>query len=310
MTATPIPHISRSLGALLISLLVAACSDSSNDPNPSPPRSSVFASNYPLAYFAEYISDDPNLVTFPEIDGDPAFWKPSPDDVRNIQNSGLILFNGAGYEKWAPSLTLPRNRVVDTSTPFQENLVTIQNTTTHSHGPEGDHSHEGTAFTTWIDLSQASQQASAVADALVEAGLVHPDTAEPNHYALTSNLNGLDNDLKKLTAQNNNLPLVASHPVYDYLARRYHLNIQPVLWEPDVPPNDEQWTALEKILQSHPAKWMIWEDTPLPESVDRLKTIGIESVVFNPAGNRPEDGDFLSVMQSNINNLKPVFTKQ
>jgi zinc transport system substrate-binding protein len=63
------------------------------------------------------------------------------------------------------------------------------------------------------------------------------------------------------------------------------------------------------MLAEHPAAWMIWEGDPLPESVERLRQLGIESVVFDPAGNVPEDGDFLAVMQNNVENLRSVFAE-
>jgi zinc transport system substrate-binding protein len=52
---------------------------------------------------------------------------------------------------------------------------------------------------------------------------------------------------------------------------------------------------------------MIWEVEPLPESVARLEEMGIRSVVFDPCGNRPDDGDFLTVMKDNATRLQRVF---
>jgi len=51
----------------------------------------VFASNYPLSYFAERISGKSEIVIFPEIDGDPAFWEPEPADIITMQQSDIIL---------------------------------------------------------------------------------------------------------------------------------------------------------------------------------------------------------------------------
>jgi len=100
---------------------------------------------------------------------------------------------------------------------------------------------------------------------------------------------------------------LAPHPVYDYLSRRYGLNIKSIHWEPDEAPNDEQWLQLKNILKSHPAKWMIWEGNPIKTSSDGLKSLGIASLVFDPCGNEPEKGDFLTVMRQNMDNLKGVF---
>ena len=85
------------------------------------------------------------------------------------------------------------------------------------------------------------------------------------------------------------------------------LNIQSVLWEPDAMPDDEQWAQLETLLETHAAAWMLWEGDPLPESVDRLAALGVRSVVFDPCGNTPEQGNFLSVMQQNLTRLQQAF---
>lgn len=95
--------------------------------------------------------------------------------------------------------------------------------------------------------------------------------------------------------------------MYDYFARRYRLNIVSVHWEPDQTPGDEQWLELKKILEQHPAKWMIWEGDPLTATIEKLKGLQIDSIVFNPCGNVPAQGDFLTVMRQNIQNFKMAF---
>ena len=48
---------------------------------------------------------------------------------------------------------------------------------------------------------------------------------------------------------------------------------------------------------------MIWESAPLPEIVSRLEASGVRSVVFNPAGNVPEEGNYLTQIHRNIDGL-------
>ena len=60
-------------------------------------RISVVSVNYPLHYFATRIGGDLVDASFPvPADIDPAFWKPSGDDVAQIQAADLIVLNGAG----------------------------------------------------------------------------------------------------------------------------------------------------------------------------------------------------------------------
>ena len=103
-------------------------------------------------------------------------------------------------------------------------------------------------------------------------------------------------------------PLMGSHPVYQYLARRYGLDLRAVHFEPDASPADEAWNDLQRVLEEHPAKWMLWEGAPIDETAEKLKAMGLESVVFDPSGNRPAAGDYLSVMASNVSGLESVFS--
>jgi zinc transport system substrate-binding protein len=48
---------------------------------------------------------------------------------------------------------------------------------------------------------------------------------------------------------------------------------------------------------------MIWEGEPAAESVRRLEDMGVHSLVFEPCMNKPETGDFMSVMRANIKAL-------
>jgi zinc transport system substrate-binding protein len=125
--------------------------------------------------------------------------------------------------------------------------------------------------------------------------------------ALEKDLLALDQELKEIVATSPSQPFVVSHPVYDYLAHAYGLNIKSVHWEPDEVPSAEQMAELQVIVGKHPARWMVWEGKPLSESVEKLKAMGIESLVFDPCGNKPAQGDFLSVMKTNIENLKLAF---
>jgi len=114
----------------------------------------------------------------------------------------------------------------------------------------------------------------------------------------------LDENLRSLAAGKTEMPILGSHPVYQYLAEGYGLNIKSVHFEPDEVPSGEAWQDLEHLLSEHPAKWMLWEDEPLPEAAAKLEGVGLSSVVFNPCGNRPQQGDFLSVMKNNLTNLE------
>ena len=122
----------------------------------------VLTSNYPLYYFASEIAGDVVNVQMPDIDGDPAMWVPDASDIPQLQAADLIVINGAGYESWLAFTSLDTDRLLDTTEVIQDLLLPIANATLHQHGPEGEHSHQGTAFTTWLDPHIAVEQARAI----------------------------------------------------------------------------------------------------------------------------------------------------
>lgn len=271
---------------------------------------SVYVVNYPLQYFAERIGGPDVRVVFPApADGDPAFWKPSPEQITAYQKADLILLNGASYAKWVAHVSLPASRMVDTSAAFADRFIPLKDQVTHSHGLAGKHEHGDVAFTTWLDHQQAIIQAQAVRDALIRKRPGAAGDFNQRFDTLTAELKNLDEQLAVVVKAGVSQPLVFSHPVYQYFIRRYGLNGQEVHWEPEASPTPEQWAELERLLKEHPAQWMIWEGTPNPPTVDELKKSGLGSVVFGPCGNVPDSGNYLSVMSENVLNLKKAFAR-
>jgi zinc transport system substrate-binding protein len=298
---------------LVTSLFATGCSSSKDEQNPGGEKRFkgdkpvIFTVNYPLKYFAEAIGGDLIEVRFPvPQDVDPAFWNPDADAVSAYQNADLILTNGANYAKWLGKVSLPGSKLINTTKSVSDRYIEIKDAVKHTHGPKGEHSHGDTAFTTWLDPQIALAQARAVKDAIQQ---LLPDQAEPlgaNLAKLELELQEIDKQLESITERIGNQPLIASHPVYQYFARRYGLNFESVHWEPDEFPNEESWAEFEELRKRHPAKWMIWEGQPDQKTVDKLHELGIACIVFDPCGNTPGDGGFLSVMNANIEHLARI----
>jgi zinc transport system substrate-binding protein len=271
-------------------------------------RLSVYTVNYPLAYFAERIGSDQVKVVFPApADVDPAYWMPDQATITAYQQADLILLNGANYAKWISKVSLPRSKMIDTSRSFKDRYIYASEVTTHSHGAAGAHAHESLAFTTWLDLSLAKLQAESIYKALARKRPTADMEFKRNFQALADDLDKLHMHIKEIVAKDPGRALLGSHPVYDYLSTGYGMNLKSVHWEPDEAPMISQWNGLNHILEEHQATYMLWEGEPLQESVSKLMSKGIGSVIFSPSANRPEEGDFMTVMQKNIAALELVY---
>jgi zinc transport system substrate-binding protein len=263
----------------------------------------VVTSNYPLYFFTTEIAGNHIEVRFPSMEGDPAMWVPGDEDMSTLQDADLLLLTGAGYESWLGFTTLPGGQTLDTTAQIKSRLLPIENTTVHQHGPQGKHSHQGTAFTTWLDPTLAIEQARAIMQGLTQ---LRPDLAELfalNFDKLDDRLKQLDQSLARVFTDLGDQPVIFSHPVYQYLQQRYGINGRSLHWEPDIEPGTRDWIELGKLLQEHPAKLMIWEAKPLSSTRERLIEMGVQSVVFDPAANPGESTDYFGMMDENISQI-------
>lgn len=303
------------LRTLLISvvLLITACGGenrptiSENSSDAESKKALVVTSNYPLYFFASRIADGvegaPDIV-FPEVEGDPSSWVPSAGQIQLLQSADIVLLNGAGAEPWLDLITIDRRSLIDTSENVEDPLIPIEDSIQHQHGPEGEHSHPGAAFTTWLDPQLAIVQAQSVTNALIGLVPSGESSFRDNMAKLEQELAQLDSRLTEVFEQLNGRPVLFSHPVYQYLQRRYNVNGKSVHWEPNEEPSTPDWIELHLLLATHPAAIMIWEDEPLASTSRRLSELAITSVAFNSVANKPDAGDYFSTMRDNVERLQ------
>ncbi len=268
----------------------------------------VYAVNYPLAYFAERIGGDDVDVRLPvPADEDPAFWNPTAEEISAFQSADIILLNGAGYAGWTEKASLPRSRLVNTSADAADRYVEADETLVHAHGPEGEHEHGAMAFTTWLDPTLAIEQARSIRDALAVFRPEAESRFDAAFLKLETELDELDRELLAAAAALEGTPLLGSHPVYQYLAERYGLDLRSVHFEPDEPPSESGWQELREMQQQRTAPLMLWEAEAMEPTRDHLeRDFGITSIVFSPCANAPDVDDYMDVMRANAQRLSAV----
>jgi len=261
---------------------------------------SVAVTNYPLHWLVDRISGGTIDVIYEAPDHiDPAYWKPRDSDIRSMQEADLILLNGATYEKWMNSVSIPSSITVDTSKDCKDMFITIKDAEVHEHNGV-KHSHDGTDFNTWLDVKIFSKQADEVLKQLIKLKPQMEADFKKNHSSLLSELKLVFEEINK--ASSNQKQYLASHPVYDYLARANSWKVKNFHWEPESMPPEEEWEKLKEALPH--SKYMLYEDEPSKEISDQLKSLGVTVIVFRTAGNIPPSKDFMKEMEANLENLK------
>ena len=275
-------------------------SGSEGDPTGVP---TVYTVNYPLQYFAQRIGGDRVRAVFPAPHGvDPATWSPSPEDVAGFQKASRVLLDGADRAGWVEGAKLPASRLVNTSRAFEARLIEAQMIES-----QGDVAREGTTLRPWLDPTLAVQQVRVVQRALTELLPQHAGELGVGADELERDLRDLDARFERAFASGSPRPLLASRPVFDCLRRRYALDLVSLDWGADEMPDEEAWSELARSLEGRPARWMLWEDEPLPATAARLRELGVEPIVFLTCANVPAPGDYLDGMRKNASALELAF---
>jgi len=279
-------------------------------PEPAAPPAgpvSVHTPNAPVASMVLALAPTA-IVSGPwaSTDGDPAYWKPSSSDIARVQAAELIVLNGAGYEPWAQQAALPRARTVELALAqgVRDKLIEERGDT-HSHGPEGEHSHAGFAFTTWLSPAILREQARALAAELARLRPTEKPAIDAKLVELNAKLDELDAELKELARAQPRW--LGSHPVYQYLAQAGGLTIDCVHWEPGEMPLEIEWTKFRQMRANAPMPkaWMLWEGEPGQAIRDRLAADGVGVVVFSPLGaGDAANRDFLAYFKDRLKAMR------
>lgn len=304
--------MSRFVFALVIlSLVLPACGDDASQTGPrgSGGKPVVLTTFYPTTYFASRLAgDDAEVICPVPEDEDPIFYEPPADVVARYQAADLIVVNGAEFEKWVLRTSLPESRIVDTARPFEDRWLRFKKAVEHSHGPSGKHTHRGIDGHTWLDPENAKIQSAEIAKGLTR---ILPDRAaaiEKRLEALHADLDGLGAAWTEASKAYAGEVIYASHPAYNYVAKRYEWAIENLDLDPETMPEEKVFDEVKSRLAERPARYLIWESAPKPEIAKRFHDgLGLVSLVVSPC-EMPGDLDYLAQMHKNVETMKPALT--
>ncbi|MEZ6195945.1 MAG: metal ABC transporter substrate-binding protein [Planctomycetota bacterium] len=301
---------------LAAALAAVACGGKEGETDAAPEKKGILeiaTSFHPAAYLAGRIAGDRARVTCPlPADADPAFWAPDDASLGSFRSADLIVVNGAEFEKWVPTVSLPESRIFALAASSKDAFVRYEHAFTHSHGGGGEHSHVGTDGHTWLDPVIARAGAEGLRDRLIALDPDGAPTFRENCAALVADLNALDAELRALS-EGEAAWWYASHPAYNYPAKRYGWKVVNLDLDPEEVPSAETLAAAKAKGEGHgPFRYIVWEGEPLPEVVAAVKeALGVESVVASPAEALAAEElaageNYLAIMRRNLEVFRRV----
>ena len=226
-----------------------------------PPR--VAATSPPVAWLLERLAG-PAVVM---VSISEARARPSAERILELSEAELILTHGAGLEPWIGGASLPDSRTVVTTAGLDLIELGVR---THSHGAEGEHSHQDVDPRTWEDPIVFLQQAKVVAAALADLLVDERPAIEDRLRALEIDLTALSTKASSLFEGAGDVRWSSPSGFGGYLARAFSLNHRSFEIGPD------QVAASHEI--EHYIRWSdgsarsitLWPTAPSAEVLDSL----------------------------------------
>ncbi len=304
-------HVRTALIAIVA--VVAGCNGGSAPPKSGPDAStgtrSLAATAWPVQYLAGRIAGGQPAVELVAQPRDPQQkWYPDAASIARLQSATLIFTNGAGYEPWLQSVTIPSARVADTTAPWESDLIPITGERVHQHGPEGARTKSQVASQTWLDPGLAIKQAQVIRDRLIESFPDRSAEFQKNFESLNSDLIPLQRALRETSGNRASVTLVDPANVFSYLVRAAGVAVTPVSWTlADLENADSPTDQFAVLAESAGVLVLIPHDAS--SALDTtLSDRGIGFVRLESLESPPESGDYLTAMQTNVQRLQDAIT--
>jgi len=286
----------KALALITSLLLLTACSPQEAKPvendidtvvtNVNIPKPTVLTTFYPLEYFASQIAKDNvevvNLASETHIHD----YIPSSQDIAEISNANLVLFQSYDLESWMLDLkeSLDTNNV---------NYLEVDPNNSHS----------------WLDPKLALNIVENIMTSLIEVDPTRSKEYMENAKDLKDKLSELDkryeNQLKDCKIEE----VIISHDVFISLQDEYGLNFKPIQGNSHHHlPSIKSLAALGDAHATE-SSYILTEENYLQDYAQTLATeYNLELLTIYPIEN--DSKEYFAAMNANLDNIKTAFQCQ
>ncbi len=289
-------------GALLASSLTG-CSALGGSDGPDSDDVAVVAGFYPLAYVAERVGGDHVEVTDLARPGqEPHDTELTVSQTAQVLDSDLVL-HAAGFQ---PALDDAVADVDDLDVVDALSVLDSRPAAINGSGPvepiEGDPHF-------WLDPRGLATVAAEVEDHLASTDPEHAKDYRTNLDDLLADLTSLDDRFATGLEDCQRRTIVVSHDAFEYLGRRYDLDVEPIAGlSPDAEPSPSHLAALADLAQREGVTTVFSERLAGAELADTLADeLGLRTAVLDPVEGLSEETaqeDYLSLMQADLEALR------
>jgi ABC-type Zn uptake system ZnuABC Zn-binding protein ZnuA len=206
----------------VLGILASACA-------PTAAPTSVPTSNLKVVAIESFLADISQNVagerikidTLMPIGSDPHSFEPTPQDVRKIAESDVLIVNGAGFEEFL-------DKLLENAGGKHQLLEASKGLTSRTLKPDEPHDedHPGDPHF-WFDPTKTIVYVENIRDGLTQADPAGADTYKQNADVYIQKLNALDAAIQQQVSvvPQANRKLVTDHDTFGYFADRYGFEI-------------------------------------------------------------------------------------
>lgn len=306
-----------------IGIFLSACSSTeptSSTPEPIAPTPTpaapinVVASFYPLAYVAESIVKELGSVTSIAAGSvEPHDFELSPSHVQEIVTGDYVVYIPQFMPAFDDALKDVANEKVIDATLGIELIEADHQEDEHSHESESDHSHEAEESHDhgnldphiWLNPLNMIVMAENLARVIINDRPELNNDITDNLETFKDQMTNLDLTFKSALADCSNTTLLVSHEAFGYLANQYGFNQVGISgFSPEAEPSPARLAEVAKIAKEISASTIYYETAVDPKiALTLADEIGLETAILDPIETKSQNGDYLYVMEENLQNL-------
>ncbi|MBN2410918.1 zinc ABC transporter substrate-binding protein [candidate division KSB1 bacterium] len=264
----------------------------------------IAASITPIADFVQQVvGERAEVFTVVPPGTDPHTFELTPELMKKISDSHLLVLNGVGLEFWAEKVSDNIKRenfiIVDTSTG-----INIIQELHHDdkHPPESGNPH------IWLDPLNAIRQVENIRDALVKLDRENRDIYETNAKNYIVELKKLDQKLNTEINSWKRKEFVCFHPAWEYFAHRYGLRQAGVIEKsPGSQPGPQEIAEIIETVKLLKVN-AIFAEAQFPDNLSKsiAQESGIRVIPLDPIGASQNLFQYMDMMSYNVAQMASV----
>ncbi|WP_409297084.1 metal ABC transporter solute-binding protein, Zn/Mn family [Peribacillus sp. SCS-26] len=318
---------------LLTVLAVAGCSgkeQGNSKQEKSPDKIKVYATVYPLQYFAGSIGGkyvEAESVYPPGTDEHT--FEPSQKDIIKMTDADLFLYVGHGLEGFVEkskgilegedvAMAAIGEKMDLKEESHDDRVHEEESHDEHAHEEEShdEHAHGDIDPHVWLDPVLAKEMAGLIRDELAKQKPEEKVYFEENYTKLAAKLDALDKSFQKTAADAGRKELIVSHAAYGYWEKRYGIKqISVAGLSSSSEPSQKQLQKVVETAKKHDIKYVAFEQNVSSKLTETIQNeIGAAPLTLHNLSVLTEKDikskeDYFTLMDKNLSAVRTALNK-